>query len=99
MMHLLSQLSSNSRGLLRIPKAISCVNIDMDPLRDMEVSGHFKARYLAFLETITQLRPRLHPYCSRMTVSVMHGGDDVQVALFEAFRNLDHYAGNRPLAP
>src|SRR2546423_581421 len=99
MMHLLSQLSSNSWGLLRIPKAISCVNIDMDPLRDMEVSGPFEARYLAFLETITQLRPRLHRYCSRMTGSVMDGEDVVQDALFEAYRKLEQYDDSRPLGP
>jgi len=39
----------------------------MNNPRDMETSGPFEARYLAFLETITQLRPRLHRYCSRMT--------------------------------
>src|SRR6266700_8325947 len=33
-------------------------------------SGPFEARYLAFLETITNLRPSLHRYCSRMTGSV-----------------------------
>jgi hypothetical protein len=36
-------------------------------------TGSFDARYLAFLETIAQLRPRLHRYCSRMTGSVMDG--------------------------
>ena len=49
----------------------------------MEAPGPFEARYLAFLETITQLRPRLHRYCSRMTGSVMDGEDVVQDALFE----------------
>jgi len=48
----------------------------------------FEARYLAFLETITQLRPRLHRYCARMTGSVMDGEDVVQDALFEAYRKL-----------
>src|SRR5882724_6984476 len=71
----------------------------MEPLRDMEVSGPFEARYLAFLETITQLRPRLHRYCSRMTGSVMDGEDVVQDALFEAYRKLDQYDDSRPLAP
>ena len=27
--------------------------------------GPFEARYLAFLETVTQLRPALHRYCAR----------------------------------
>ena len=67
--------------------------------RDMEASGPFEARYLAFLETITQLRPRLHRYCSRMTGSVMDGEDVVQDALFEAYRKLDQYDDSRPLAP
>src|SRR6266700_4951035 len=71
----------------------------MDPLRDMEVSGPFEARYLAFLETITQLRPRLHRYCSRMTGSVLDGEDVVQDALFEAYRKLDQYDDSRPLSP
>jgi RNA polymerase sigma-70 factor (ECF subfamily) len=71
----------------------------MDTPRDMEASGPFEARYLAFLETITQLRPRLHRYCSRMTGSVMDGEDIVQDALFEAYRKLDQYDDTRPLAP
>src|SRR4030088_2597135 len=61
--------------------------------------GPFDARYLAFLETITPLRPRLHRYCSRMTGSVMDGEDVVQDALFEAYRKLDQYDDSRPLAP
>jgi RNA polymerase sigma-70 factor, ECF subfamily len=84
---------------VRILKAIRCVKVDMDTPRDMEASGPFEARYLAFLETITQLRPRLHRYCSRMTGSVMDGEDVVQDALFEAYRKLDQYDDSRPLAP
>jgi RNA polymerase sigma-70 factor, ECF subfamily len=79
--------------------AIRCVKINMNNPRDMEASGLFEARYLAFLETITQLRPRLHRYCSRMTGSVMDGEDVVQDALFEAYRKLDQYDDRRPLAP
>ena len=71
----------------------------MNNPRDMETSGPFEARYLAFLEMITQLRPRLHRYCSRMTGSVMDGEDVVQDALFEAYRKLDQYDDSRPLAP
>jgi RNA polymerase sigma-70 factor, ECF subfamily len=71
----------------------------MDTPRDMKASGPFEARYLAFLETITQLRPRMHRYCSRMTGSVMDGEDVVQDALFEAYRKLDQYDDSRPLAP
>src|SRR5258706_12520273 len=71
----------------------------MDHPRDMEAHGPFEARYLAFLETITQLRPRLHRYCSRMTGSVMDGEDVVQDALFEAYRKVDQYYDSRPRAP
>jgi RNA polymerase sigma-70 factor, ECF subfamily len=66
---------------------------------DMDGLGAFDARYIAFLETIAQLRPRLHRYCSRMTGSVMDGEDIVQDALFEAYRKLDQYDDSRPLAP
>jgi RNA polymerase sigma-70 factor (ECF subfamily) len=62
-------------------------------------SGPFDARYLAFLETITQLRPNLHRYCSRMVGSVMEGEDVVQEALFQAYRKLDAWDDARPLGP
>jgi RNA polymerase sigma-70 factor, ECF subfamily len=65
----------------------------------MEGEGKFDARYLAFLETIGQLRPKLHRYCSRMTGSVTDGEDVVQDALIRAYRNLDAYDDSRPLAP
>ena len=71
----------------------------MNHSRDTGARGPFDARYLAFLETITQLRPRLHRYCARMTGSVMDGEDVVQDALFEAYRKLDQYDDSRPLAP
>jgi RNA polymerase sigma-70 factor (ECF subfamily) len=66
---------------------------------DIDSTGPFEARYLAFLETITQIRPRLHRYCARMTGSVMDGEDVVQDALFEAYRKLDQYDDKRPLSP
>src|ERR1700716_2296132 len=62
-------------------------------------SGPFEARYLAFLETITNLRPSLHRYCARMTGSVLDGEDLVQETLFEAYRKLDMYDDSRPLSP
>jgi RNA polymerase sigma-70 factor, ECF subfamily len=62
-------------------------------------SGPFEARYLAFLETITHLRPSLHRYCSRMTGSVLDGEDLVQEALFLAYRKLDTFDDERPLTP
>jgi RNA polymerase sigma-70 factor (ECF subfamily) len=66
---------------------------------DADAGGLFEARYLAFLETITHLRPRLHRYCSRMTGSVLDGEDVVQDALFQAYRKLDTFDDQRPLAP
>jgi len=71
----------------------------MDNPRDVGAAGPFEARYLAFLETITNLRPSLHRYCSRMTGSVMDGEDVVQDALFQAYRKLDTFDDKRPLAP
>jgi RNA polymerase sigma-70 factor (ECF subfamily) len=65
----------------------------------MDPSGPFEARYRAFLETITNLRPSLHRYCSRMTGSVLDGEDVVQDALFEAYRKLHQYDDSRPLKP
>src|SRR5262245_33537599 len=62
-------------------------------------AGRLEARYLAFLETITHLRPSLHRYCARMTGSVLDGEDVVQEALFQAYRKLDTFDDARPLAP
>jgi RNA polymerase sigma-70 factor (ECF subfamily) len=61
--------------------------------------GRFEARYLAFLETVAHIRPRLHRYCARMTGSPFDGEDVVQDALFDAYRKLDSYDESRPLAP
>jgi RNA polymerase sigma-70 factor, ECF subfamily len=65
----------------------------------MEDEGKFDTRYLAFLETVSQLRPRLHRYCARMTGSITDGEDVVQDALFRAYRSLDTFDDRRPLAP
>src|SRR5690349_17893073 len=65
----------------------------------LEDAGPFEARYLAFLETISSLRPSLHRYCARMTGSVIDGEDVVQEALFEAYRKLDKFDDSRPLKP
>lgn len=62
-------------------------------------AGPSEPRYLAFLETLAQLRPRLHRYCARMTGSVLDGEDVAQEALFQAFRKLDTYDETRPLTP
>src|SRR3954451_2541021 len=58
----------------------------------------FEARYVAFLETIPNLRPSLHRYCSRMTGSVLDGEDVVQEALLQAYRTLETFDDSRPLA-
>jgi RNA polymerase sigma-70 factor, ECF subfamily len=84
---------------LRIPRAAGCVDIDMDSPHDPDARGPFEARYLAFLETISHLRPSLHRFCSRMTGSVLDGEDVVQDALFIAYRKLDTFDDSRPLAP
>jgi RNA polymerase sigma-70 factor (ECF subfamily) len=65
----------------------------------MEDAGKFEARYRAFLETISQLRPQLHRYCARMTGSITDGEDVVQDALFRAYRSLDTFDDSRPLTP
>jgi len=61
--------------------------------------GPFEARYLAFLETVAHIRPRLHRYCARMTGSAFDGEDVLQDALFDAYRRLDSYDESRPLVP
>jgi RNA polymerase sigma-70 factor, ECF subfamily len=66
---------------------------------DTKRSAKFDARYIAFLETIAQLRPKLHRYCARMIGSALDGEDVVQEALFEAYRKLDQFDENRPLSP
>lgn len=65
----------------------------------MDEPAPFDARYLAFLETLVALRPRLHRYCARMTGSVLDGEDVAQDALFQAYRKLDTFDDSRPLAP
>jgi hypothetical protein len=49
-----------SRRLVRILKTSACVWIDMDTQTELETGGLFEARYVAFLKTLTRLRPRLH---------------------------------------
>jgi len=83
----------------RILESFGCVPIHMNGKSVTDPIGKFDARYIAFIETIAQLRPRLHRYCSRMTGSVMDGEDVVQDALFEAYRKLDQYDESRPLGP
>ena len=88
---------SRNREMSRIPGAPAYVYTDMGD--HISPAGGFDARYVAFLETISQLRPSLHRYCSRMTGSVLDGEDVVQDALFEAYRKLDQFDDSRPVAP
>src|SRR6201981_3909272 len=71
----------------------------MESNQFVAASGPVDARYLAFLETISTLRPSLHRYCARMTGSLMDGEDVVQEALIEAYRKLDQFDDSRPLKP
>jgi RNA polymerase sigma-70 factor (ECF subfamily) len=71
----------------------------MEPAPAPGGSGTFEARYVAFIQTIGPLRPRLHRYCARMTGSVLDGEDVVQEALVVAYRRLETYDDTRPLAP
>jgi len=71
----------------------------MDDTKDVDAAGPFEARYIAFLETVTYLRPSLHRYCSRMAGSVLDGEDVVQDALLHAYRKLDTFDEDRPLKP
>src|SRR3989454_9581483 len=90
-----------SRRELRIPAKVGCVNSDMNDATGPAAgpTGPADARYLAFLETVSHLRPSLHRYCARMTGSVSDGEDVVQDALFQAYRKLDTFDDKRPLAP
>jgi len=56
-------------------------------------------RYLAFVEVVADLRPRLHRYCARMVGSALDGEDMVQEALFHAYRRLETFDESRPMAP
>jgi RNA polymerase sigma-70 factor (ECF subfamily) len=71
----------------------------MEPAPAAGGAGTFEARYLAFIQAVGPLRPRLHRYCARMTGSVLDGEDVVQEALVVAYRRLDAYDESRPLAP
>src|SRR6266576_2055041 len=71
----------------------------MDSDQFVAASGSVDARYLAFLETLSTLRPSMHRYCARMTGSVMDGEDVVQEALIEAYRKMDQFDDSRPLKP
>jgi len=71
----------------------------MSEAADLSSPGRFDARYLAFLETVTQQRPSLHRYCARMTGSLTDGEDVAQEVLLEAYLKLEQYDESRALKP
>jgi DNA-directed RNA polymerase specialized sigma24 family protein len=66
---------------------------------DAEEVGLFEPRRLAFIESIADLRPRIHRYCARMTGSALDGEDVMQEAIFEAYLKLGSFDASRALAP
>src|SRR5271170_161099 len=66
---------------------------------DAEEAGLFEPRRLAFIESIADLRPRMHRYCARMTGSALDGEDVMQEAIFEAYLKLGAFDATRPLSP
>ena len=66
-----------------------------------EEAGLFDPRRLAFIESIADLRPRMHRYCARMTGSALDGEDVMQETIFEAYLKLGsvrRLSSTRPLA-
>jgi RNA polymerase sigma-70 factor (ECF subfamily) len=64
-----------------------------------EEAGLFDPRRLAFIESIADLRPRMHRYCARMTGSALDGEDVMQEAIFDAYLKLASFDASRPLGP
>jgi len=91
--------AAGGNSSITYPKRVGLRNVDMDAPTRVDAPGPFEARYIAFLETIANLRPDLHRYCTRMTGSVMDGEDVVQEALFQAYRKLETFDDTRPLKP
>ena len=61
--------------------------------------GLFQPRYVAFLETVSELRSRMHRYCARMTGSRLDGEDLMQETLFEAYTKIETLDDARRLKP
>jgi RNA polymerase sigma-70 factor (ECF subfamily) len=66
---------------------------------DIEDPGLFEPRRIAFIESIADLRPRMHRYCARMTGSALDGEDVMQEAILEAYLKLGSFDATRPLGP
>ena len=66
---------------------------------DAKEAGLFEPRRLAFIESIADLRPRMHRYCARMTGSALDGEDVMQEAIFDAYLKLASFDASRPLGP
>jgi RNA polymerase sigma-70 factor (ECF subfamily) len=66
---------------------------------NMEEAGLFEPRRIAFIESIANLRPRMHRYCARMTGSALDGEDVMQEAIFDAYLKLGSFDATRPFGP
>ena len=67
--------------------------------REFDALGLFGPRHAAFIDSIADLRPRMHRYCARMTGSILDGEDVMQEAIFEAYRKLGTFDDRRPIGP
>lgn len=66
---------------------------------ELEEPGLFEPPRVAFIESIANLRPRMHRYCARMTGSALDGEDVMQEAILEAYLKLGSFDASRPLGP
>ena len=66
---------------------------------EAEEAGLFEPRRVAFIESIADLRPRMHRYCARKTGSALDGEDVMQEAIFDAYLKLGSFDASRPLGP
>jgi len=92
-------LAAPGRGDAQTLNSADDIGRSMNTQTDVAPIGLFEPHYVAFLETITHLRPRLHRYCARMTGSALDGEDVMQEVVFEAYRKLDRFDDSRPVDP
>src|SRR6185437_7920859 len=91
------------RGIRRLSEGSSgrkdhLISLESDQT-DIEEPCLFEPRRIAFIESIADLRPRMHRYCARMTGSSLDGEDLMQEAIFEAYLKLGSFDATRPLGP
>jgi RNA polymerase sigma-70 factor (ECF subfamily) len=75
------------------------MSLELADEADAGEAGLYEPRRLAFIESIVDLRPRMHRYCARMTGSALDGEDVMQEAIFEAYLKLGSFDATRPLGP